>query len=323
MRKPATIGLFIVFAVGVLVVLTRLSEPRYHARSLTSWLEQCANTPLMEAERLAEAQESVRAIGAPKALPRLLALIKATDNRFSVWLTAKSEKFGIEFLRRPSALELQLQGIAGFEALGTNGAPAVGELTRLLNDNQFAFVAVRCLEHIGKSAEPPLSQCLTNQDWQVRHYSVLALASATDDIEVYFARIKDRLKDVEPSVRFATVQAVGRQSHAPELAVPLLIPALEDPEDSVCGQAALALSGFGTNAVSAFPPLTNLVNTGRRAQVRAALKALVAIAPGEALPVLSNAVVNGSPDTSGAALKTLKTIAPETAVHLSRQRHGR
>lgn len=97
----------------------------------------------------------------------------------------------------------------------------------------------------------------------VRHLSVSALASVTDDVGVYVARIKDRLNDVEPAVRFATVQAVGEQNNAPELAIPLLIIALQDRDDGVSSQAASALSGFGTNAVSAFSALTNLVNTGR------------------------------------------------------------
>lgn len=317
MRKSAAIGLVIVLAAGVVIVLIRASEPRYRGRTLTSWLQQCSDTPLMEIQRLAEAQEAVRAIGAQKALPKLLKLIKAKDDPISAWMIAKSEEFRIRFFHWCSPLDFQLQGISGFEALGTNASPAVGELTKLLDDSELAFAAARCLENIGKPAESALCQCLTNQDWHVRHLSVSALASVTDDVEVYLARVKDRLKDAEPSVRFATVQAVGEQNNAPELAIPLLIAALEDRDDGVSSQAAGALSGFGTNAASAFSTLTNLVNAGRQAQIRAALKALAMIAPVGALSVLSNAVMNGNPATLGAALKNLKSIAPELSLQMT------
>jgi HEAT repeat protein len=318
MRKPSiTIGLTVVFVAGFLFVFLHAREPRYQGRTLTSWLEQCSDTPLMETQRLTEAQEAVRAIGTQKALPKLLKLVEAKDDLVSTWIIAKSEKFRIRFFHWRSTLDFQLQGIAGFEVLGTNAAPAVGELTKLLNDKELAFVAARCLENIGKPAESALCQCLANGDWHVRHLSVSALASVTDDVEVYLARVKDRLKDTEPSVRFATVQAVGEQNNAPELAVPLLIAALEDADDAVSSQAASALSGFGTNAASAFSTLTNLLNGSRQTQTRAALKALAAIAPAQALPVLSNAVVNGSSTTLGAALKNLKAIAPELGLQMT------
>lgn len=310
------LGLLAAVLVGTVRMLIA-REPSYEGRSLHSWLKQCSDTPLMETQRLAEAQTAVRAIGASKALPELLQLVKTRDNRVRTWLAEKTERFEGRFFRWHSAIELQLYGIAGFEVLGTNTAPAVGELTKLLDDQEFAFVAARCLENVGKPAESALCQCLTNQDWRIRHLSVPALASVTDDVEVYLARIKDRLKDLEPAVRFATVQAIGAQDNAPELAVPHLIAALADAEDSVCGQAANALSGFGTNAASAFSTLTNLADTGRPAQVGAALKALPAVAPNEALPVLSNAVVNGSSAVLGNALRGLKTIAPELALEMT------
>jgi HEAT repeat protein len=307
----------VVLAVVIAGLMLAGRQPRHQGRSLRSWLQQCSDTPLMETQRLAEAQAAIHAIGAPKALPELLKLVKTRDSRVRAWLVEKSEKIEGRFFRWRSATELQLQGIAGFEVLGTNTAPAVRELTRLLGDKEFAFVAARCLENVGKPAEAALCQGLTNQDSQVRRLSVAALASVTEDVEVYLARIKDRLKDSDPGVRFTTVQAIGAQDSAPELAVPLLINALKDAEDSVCGQAANALAGFGTNAGSALATLTNLAETGRPAQVGAALKALPAVAPIEALPVLSNVVVNGNSAVLGNALRGLKTIAPELALEMT------
>ncbi|MEI6779437.1 MAG: HEAT repeat domain-containing protein [Verrucomicrobiota bacterium] len=301
----------------IAVVAAHGAEPRYRGRTLSSWLQECSDTPLMETQRLAQAQEAVRAIGAQKALPMLLSLVKTKDDPVSTWMMDKTEKYRMRNLHWRSAIERQLEGIAGFEVLGTNCAAAVGELTKLLGDKELAFVAARCLDNVGKSAERALCQCLTNEDWQVRHLSVSALASVTDDVEVYISRIKPRLSDVEPGVRFATVQAIAEQNEAPELAVPLLISALRDADDGVCAQATGGLAGFGTNASSAFPALTNLVATGRDGQRRAALKALASLTPGEALPILSNAVVSGSAQTMGAALRDMKSVAPELALKMT------
>jgi HEAT repeat protein len=190
-------------------------------------------------------------------------------------------------------------------------------LTKLLDDKELAFVTARCLENVGKAAERALCQCLTNGDWRVRHLSVPALAAVTDDVEVYISRIKPRLSDVEPAVRFATVQAIAVQNEAPELAVPLLISSLGDKDDHVCSQATEGLAGFGTNALGAFSALTNLVTTGRDGQRRAALKALASLTPDEALPILTNAAVSGSAQTMGAALRDMKSIAPELALQMT------
>jgi len=317
MRRRIVIPAVVLLVGGVIVLMLRSGEPRYQGRTLTSWLQQCADSTLMETQRLTEAQTAIRAIGAQKALPELLKLVKTRDSRIGTWLVEQSEKSEGRFFHWHSATELQLQGIAGFEALGTNGAPAIGELTQLLDDKELAFVATRCLDNTGKPAEAALCGCLTNQNSQVRRWSVPALAAVTDDVEVYIARIKDRLNDADASVRFATVQAIGGQENAPELAVPLLIAALNDADDSVCGQAAEALANFGTNGASAFSALTNLVNTGRIAQARAGMNVLAAIDPVRSISVLSNAVVSGSSATLGTALKSLKTIAPKLALEMT------
>ena len=302
--------------VTIVIVFSR-SEPRYHGRTLSGWLQQCYDTPLMETQRLAEAQNAVRAIGAKKALPRLLKLVVAKEDPASKWILEKSEEWRIEFLHWHSAEDFQQLGIAGFEALGTNATPAVGELTKLLQDTGNAFTAVRCLVFIGTPAEPAVSQALTNKSREVRYFAAQQFAWVTDDDVVFLARMKDCLKDSDASVRFAAVQGVGEQTQAPGEAVPLLIAALDDGDDRVSSQAVSALSGFGTNAASAFATLTNLVDTGTQAQARSALKALAAIAPVAALPVLSNAVVNGSSATLVAALKNLKIIAPELALEMA------
>jgi HEAT repeat protein len=267
----------------------------------------------METQRLAEAQTAIRAIGARRALPRLLRLIEAKADPVSPWIMAKSAEFHLDFLKWHSAEDFQQLGIAGFEVLNTNAAPAVGELATLLDENNHSFTAMRCLSSIGKPAEPVFCRALTNHDARVRQWSIDGLASVTDDVAVYIARIKDRLKDSSDAVRVTAVNDIGLQTSAPELAVPLLVAALKDSSDSVSSCAADSLAHFGTNALDVFPILSNLVQNGGGSTASAALKTLVIIAPTESLAILTNCVTRGRPPMD-AGLQALAEAAPDTAL---------
>src|SRR5665213_113029 len=312
--------LFVVAMFGVLAICTR--EPRYHGRTLTSWLQQCWDTPLMETQRLAEAQNAVRAIGANKALPKLLKLVEAKDDPVSLWMIDTGEKFrisdefGDRFLRWHSALDFQWLGERGFEALGTNAAPAADVLGKLF-DEKFPdgederlhpLVIERCLESIGKPAEPVICQALTNSNPVIRQWAIDQLASVTDDVVVYIARIKPSLKDPSDTVRRTTVDAIGIQTSAPELAVPILVEALKDSSVSV--NAANALANFGTNALVAFPILTNLVENGNDGTAGAALKTLIIIAPDRAFPIFTNCLAQAKPWID-ATLQALTDVRPD------------
>jgi HEAT repeat protein len=285
-----TKGIFIfialVLALGGVILLLFPREPHYQGRSLSSWLQQCYDTPLNETQRLSEAQAAVRAIGEKKSVPVLLKLVETKEDPVSTWLLGQREKLRIDFLHWRSAEDWQQLGIAGFEALETNAAPAVAELTELLKDKEHAFVAVRCLVAIGPPAEPSVSQALTNQSVQVRYFATQQFAWVTDNDEVYLSKMRECLEDPDGSVRFAAVQGIGLQTQAPDLAITLLLEALRDKQDTVASWAAKFLANFGTNAMRAFPDLSNAVEHGNPNTVNQALKTLVVIAPDKALPIV-------------------------------------
>lgn len=307
-----------IFAVLITVVigiggLLLSREPHYQGRSLSSWLQQCLDTPLMETQRLAEAQAAVRAMPIRQVLPRLVKLVETKEDPASRWIMAQSEKLRLNFLKWHSAEDLQQLGIAGFEVLGTNTAPAVGALTKLLDDPDHAFSAFRCLDFIGKPAESALCRCLTNQNANVRQMSIANLASFTEDVELYINRVKGGLGDPVDFVRAAAVDGIGAQTGAPDLAVPLLITALKDSSDMVSSRAANALAEFGTNAADAFPSLTNLVEHGGVNTANASLKTLVMIAPDESFSILTNCIARGNPFIGG-SLKVLAEKSPTKAL---------
>lgn len=304
--------LFVLGILGVLIACTR--QPRYHGRTLTRWLQQYRYASLDETQRLQEAQAAIQAIGVKRVLQSSLKLVEAKDDPVSLWIIDTgdrlriSDEIGLRFIRWHSAEDFQQLGIAGFEVLGTNAAPAVGELARLLDEPDHAFTAFRCLASVGKPAEFALCQCLTNQDLGVRQASVFTLASVTDDVEAYIDRIKGSLGDSSEFVRSAAVDGISAQTAVPDLAVPLLLTALKDSSDHVSSSAANSLADFGTNALSAVPALSNLVEHGGLNAANAALRTLMIIAPNESLPILTNCIARGKPSTGG-ALKVLVTSA--------------
>ena len=271
----------------------------------------------METQRLAEAQNAIRSIGPKKVLPKLLKLVQSEDDPISMTIMHIGDEFrisddiGDRFIRWHSAEDFWWLGERGFEVLGTNGAPAAEALGKLLDKPRRLLVIGRCLESIGKPAEPVICQALTNQDVAVRQWAVEQLASVTDDVEVYITRIKPRLHDSSDAVRVTTVDAIGVQTSAPELAVPLLIEALKD--SAVSANAAGALANFGTNALVAFPILTNLVEHGGPNVAGAALKTIIIIDSDQALPILTNCLARGKPGTA-LALRALVDVAPERAL---------
>jgi HEAT repeat protein len=315
--------IFVCLMVGLIVCIGAFREPHYQGRSLTSWLQQYADSGGNETRSLEDASLAVRSIGARKALPVILDLVETKDDPVSRWLVDKWGKYryrGLTAFRWDSdrendlfefhgAREFQLYGLAGLEILGTNAGPAAQELEKFLPDKSYDFVIKRGLLLIGKPAEPFLCSDLTNQDADVRAWSIDAVLDVTDDVGLYIARVKPRLHDPVEGVRGAAVEAIGWQTEAPELALPLLAASLADPADSVSARAADALSGFGTKALPFFLTLSNLAENGGPGTADASLKTLIIIDPNDAFPVLTNCIARGKP-VSDDALSALAKAAP-------------
>jgi HEAT repeat protein len=311
--KTKLVGVVLLLAVGLAAVAR---EPRHKGHPLRYWLHQYWNASEEEQKLKTEAASAVRAIGAKKAVPELLYLVSVKDGPVREWMEKNGEKYHIPFRPKESATDLQLDGITGFEILGTNAAFAASDLAALLKDKELAFVAVRCLDYLGKAAEPALCQAITNQDRSVREWALAPLASVTDTVELYVERIKPLLQDPDASVRCSALQAIGAQRQAPDLALPILVAALDAKDDGVARTAADQVGNFGTNALGAFSRLVMLSKGNREDPARAALGALARIAPSEAVGILSNTVVNGNPNLMHAAITQLRPLGEDLALRL-------
>jgi HEAT repeat protein len=283
----------IISAVAIIAIAIRAewSEPSYKGQSLTRWLRQCYDSSLEETQKIAEAHQAINAIGAEKALPILLGMIKAKDGAVRSWIIQKADKWDVRVLKLHEAGEIRQWGVAGFEALETNAAPAVDELTTMLADtnrgpDSLAFIALQCLIYIGMPAEKSACASLTNQNPEIRAFAASQIGWVTDDIELYLKRLEGPLNDSDVSVRFAAVQGLGLQTTYPDEVLPLLIRAINDPAQSVAGYAVKFVGELGTNAVEALEPLKKIVETGNSYMATHALRSLLSLAPDQALPMV-------------------------------------
>lgn len=235
----------------------------------------------------------------------MLKLAAAQDGPIRSWVIKRNEKWNIRVLKMREAEDTQQLGIAGFEVLGTNCALAVPELTRLLEDTNHAFTAVRCLADIGKPAEFALWRSITNRDSRVREWGIPALAGATDDVDEYINRVKGSLNDPDGGVRGTALRAVGIQTEVPDSAIPFLLAALKGSDEHMASSAATLLANFGTNGLRAFDALSNAVENGRPAVVRQALRTLVSLAPKEALPIVFARLRSSDPERRRGAVVRL------------------
>jgi len=291
-------------------------EPRHNGRPLKYWLHQYWLASEEKQKEKAEAEVAINAIGAKKAVPELLYMAAVKDGPVRRWLEKNGEKYHVKFLQPETISELQLDAITGFEVLGTNASFATGKLTELLQDNGLAFVATRCLALVGKTAEPALCQCLTNQDSEVREFALGPLASVTETVELYVDRVKPLLQDQDTSVRCATIVAIGAQTQAPDLALPLLLPELDSKDNGVAREVAEQLGNFGTNAAESSPRLILMAEGEREDPAKAALTAIPKVAPSKAVGILSNTVAIGNPNLMYTAVSQLRPIQEELALHL-------
>jgi hypothetical protein len=278
-------------AVAVVAISAGWSEPSYKGKSLTRWLQQGYGALPDETQKVAQAHQAINAIGAEKALPVLMRMMKAEDGKVRSWINQKNEKWNIKALRAREARDTRQLGLVGFEALGSNAAPAVDELTAMLaGTNQgpgsLAFDALRCLIYIGMPAEKSVCGALTNQNSEIRRFATAQVGWVSPDIELYLKRLEGPLNDPDGTVRFAAVQGLGLQTKYPEEVLPLLIRAMKDPAESSAGYAVKFVGDLGTNGVKAFEPLKEIVETGSSYMAGQALRSLVSLAPDRALPIV-------------------------------------
>jgi HEAT repeat protein len=243
---------WVLFIVGTVAWLSwmqgeRQSEPLWHGRSLTSWVDDLARGSSKEVREPAE--EAIRQIG-PKALPTLLRMLRARDsalNRGLLWLNRKQHVVHLSV--RP-AREEQMQAVLAFEALGPVAKPAIPELRKMLLNTEPEAVA-DALANIGPESVTVLLEAIPGIASQKRCALFAAAAKWPSHQAATVNALLVALRSTNAEERRCAAEFLGRLRGHPIQTIPALIAALDDPEFAVRFQALKSLVSFGTNAQSA------------------------------------------------------------------------
>jgi HEAT repeat protein len=268
--------------VAVAGLAVRQAEPRFDGRPLAVWLAEADASQAPPTRERAEA--AVRHIGA-RALPGLLADLRAVDSRWEETLRELLERQSWIRVTRPSAWERHHRGLTGLRVLGPVAAPLIGDLRPLVGPR--GLHVVTALASIGAPAMPALLDTLGHSNELVRAVTARALALAVSDrllprdlatsaVPVLVRNLRaDRNRELRgyPLFALATLRAF------PDLCVPALIEGLDDSNPRMRASSAEALSAFGVEARLAIPALRKLLDDPEETARHAATLALAVIQP--------------------------------------------
>ncbi len=244
------VGVILGIALGPVIWLSlRPHEPVYDRRTLSQWLTEydgydANGVPRVHQGpdkdvRVLQADEAVRQIGT-NAIPTLLRLI-STHETLGDQALAWFARQRIVKVRHKGSYELIDEALSGFDALGSNGGPAVPALITIYHrTSPKAYTRQAVIESLGDIG-PPASNAIP-----------LLLSLATNRNE---------------PLEEAAIEALGKIHSQPELIVPALAQLLASsdplgPSSRPCIPAAIALGEFRTDARTAVPVLLRkLTNT--------------------------------------------------------------
>jgi HEAT repeat protein len=125
---------------------------------------------------------------------------------------------------------------------------------------QMAVQAATVLGTLGsraRDAGPSLLQCLNSSSEDVRTAAAFALNSVEPQDVPSLLYL---LEHAPLAKRLGFCWMIGRRPEEAPKAVPVLIRCLNDPQPQICEAAAETLGKYGTQAVTAVPPLQKLLD---------------------------------------------------------------
>ena len=290
-KKLIDFCLTLTSAIACLVTVqpTQAAEPVYDGKVLSEWLlalhadlsdeEQIAATQqnvdpakLLE-QKQSRAQEAIRQIGT-NGLPTLLDIISVEQwDRKKVLDKLKSKDFQKAAGNKDIPTEVFRElAVDGFGILGTNAEPAIPQLTKLLYGSPECQSEVACaLVHIGPKGFAVLTNAMNNDDLVGVLVQTIGQKGG-GDVKTVTRILISALKDSSAAVRGNAAYFLSGKDAT--LAVPALIPMLDDSQEYPRQRAALALGSFGPAAKSAVPKLWSHYTNSPDVFVMGALKAI-------------------------------------------------
>lgn len=143
--------------------------------------------------------------------------------------------------------------------LGARAAEALPDVSATLQDAEFAPEAALALSFMGSAAVPALQDAVNANDAIVRREALRALGKlrerASIDPQIVVPLLLRAIDDPDPAVRHVAVTYLGIVRDDPAAEVAALIDALSDESPEVRQAAAAALAEYGRQADKAIPAL--------------------------------------------------------------------
>jgi hypothetical protein len=279
--------LFWILIATVFRLSARAAEPVYNGKPLSEWLlalhadltdeeevaaaQQSVEPAKLREQKQGHAQEAIRQIGT-NGLLTLLDIISVEQwDRKKALGKLKSKDFQKAAGNKDIPTEV-FRGLAvdGFGILGTNAEPAIPQLTKLLYGSPECQSEVACaLVQIGPKGFAVLTNAMKN-DALVGVLVQTIGQKGGGDVKTVTRILISALKDTDAGIRGNAAYFLSGKDAT--LAVPALIPMLDDTDHYPRERAALALSSFGPAAKSAVPKLmsayTNLITGSDKEMIR-------------------------------------------------------
>jgi hypothetical protein len=265
MRRKWKIGLVLAGAAVAFGAfwLSPSQEAAYEGKRLGQWLDEgmtlAPDDPYSTNQSVRRVVKAVQAIGT-NAIPFLL---RDMERKQSPWLeTAQFRAWKLKLVEKPSFWAWRLnRSVWGFQALGTNGAPALKRLLALYDGDSLAVGSAQAaLVALGPFALPELEKRLHATNSMKRRIAAGTLAYLGPAAEPAIPSLLAMLDDTNTDVRRMAVGALMKINRQPECLVPLFRGLLRDSNETIRTCAACGLGRFGLSAKAAIPDLVQTTN---------------------------------------------------------------
>jgi hypothetical protein len=246
-RRPALVLTLAIFCLWGQSIFS--AEPIYDGKTLSEWLVTKSGHP---------SEDAIRQIGT-NGIPTLIDILGIRDkNTKAVLAKLKSEELKQEFTNKSANLEdLRSLAVDGFAILGTNAESAVPQLTKMFNRrDETLFQTIRALTKVGPKGMYVLTNSMNNSDERVRNNLIWVLGEEGGNGPAITQILVDGLKDSNFANRGNAAEFLAGKD--PDVAIPALIPMLDDTGYYPRARAAIALGRFGPSAKRAGPKLLSL-----------------------------------------------------------------
>jgi hypothetical protein len=236
---------------GIVALSHYFSEPRHAGQHLTFWLKEYyeRHTPRSE--------QALLAIGT-NAIPTLIKLL-LEEEPLSLARILEKARLPIELVHDNSQLmERRHLATIGFQVLGSNAAPTVPALLRLLDDSPRSHLASEALFYIGEPALAPVRSFLVSTNPYAKRHAVHLVLSITRHART---NILSLISDPDPTIRAETYLYLRGPGVPTDFILDQLIKGLHDPDPNAASYAAIALRNIGNEGTNALPRLYEIQNT--------------------------------------------------------------